>query len=148
MNLLREIAGKVAEAFTCLYHGPRDDELPLALAQDLLQRLSEHDVDAPAEILDRASADDASSVLLLAAALLHTPHDKTLVVRATRRATTTPDPQLAAVAGAVTDGDRDRLDVLLSEHLADFPDSPLGRWIAEQPLPSGPTTPAHRAEGH
>jgi hypothetical protein len=73
--------------------------------QDLLLRLSEHEVDAPAEILDRASADDASSVLLLAAAPLR-------------------------------------------EHLADFPDSPLGRWVAEQPLPSGPTTPARRAEGH
>lgn len=106
---------------------------------DLLQRLSEHDVDAPGEILDRSATDDASSVLLLAAALLHTPPDRTLLVRATRRATSTRDRQLAAVAGAVTDGDRDRLDVLLREHLADFPDSPLGRWIAEQPLPSGPT---------
>jgi hypothetical protein len=115
---------------------------------DLLQGLTARDVDAPAEILNRASAKDASALLLLAASLLQTPPDTALLMRASGRATSTRDRQLAALAGAVIDGDRDRLDVMLREHLADFPDSPLGRWIAEQHVPSGPTTPVHQAEGH
>jgi hypothetical protein len=100
----------------------------------LLQRLVGGDDDAGAEILDRARTVN-SPTLLVAAALLSDQLDEPLLARAAKHAATTRDRQLVAVAAARLDHDEDLLDVLVRDHLADYPDSPLAAWIARRPRP-------------
>jgi hypothetical protein len=66
----------------------------------------------------------------LVAAAVFTPARDCLMATAGRLATTTRDRQLVAIAGAHLRGDRDLVDVLASDHLADHPDNVLVAWIA------------------
>lgn len=98
---------------------------------NLIRRLIGGDDRAAAEILDRA-ATATSPVLLVAAALLaRDPGD--LLARAGAHAATTRDRQLVAIAAAHLDGDADRLDAFVRDHLAAHPDNLLVAWIATGP---------------
>jgi len=55
---------------------------------------------------------------------------RTLLEQAAGQASTTRDRQLVAIATAHLDGDDDRLDALVRDHLADHPDNVLAAWIA------------------
>lgn len=103
----------------------------------LIRRLIGGDPEAPATILRRAVS-STDSALLVAAALIDSPDspdsaDSTspdLIGRAAELAGTTRDRQLVAIAAAYLAGDRDRLDALVRDHLADYPDNLLVAWIA------------------
>jgi hypothetical protein len=101
----------------------------------LLRRMIGGDLLAAAEIVDRAAATDCPR-LLVAAAVINTAAGTTtpqqLLARAGESAVTTRDRQLVAVAAAHLDGADDLLDVLVREHLSDFPDNILAAWIAAQ----------------
>lgn len=115
----------------------------------LLRRMIGGDRLATAEILGRAATTD-SPKLLVAAALISTPvvttanaEPRHLLARAGKSAVTTRDRQLVAVAAAHLDGADDLLDVLVREHLSDFPDNILAAWIATKHLPDNPPAPAN-----
>jgi hypothetical protein len=55
---------------------------------------------------------------------------RALLAEAADHASTTRDRQLVAIATAHLDGDDDRLDALVRDHLADHPDNVLAAWIA------------------
>ncbi|HTJ34091.1 MAG TPA: hypothetical protein VL738_12755 [Dactylosporangium sp.] len=96
----------------------------------LIRRLIGGDERAAAEIHER-SRTEAAPVLLVAAALLAAePGD--LLDRAVGAATTTRDRQLVAIARAHLDGDEERLDAFVRDHLAEHPDNILAAWIAAQ----------------
>jgi len=69
--------------------------------------------------------------LLLVAALL-VPDPRPLLAGAAERAVTARDRQLVAVVTAHLDGDADRRDVLVRDHLSDHPGGPLATWLAGQ----------------
>ncbi|WP_432833128.1 hypothetical protein [Dactylosporangium sp. CA-092794] len=94
----------------------------------LIRRLIGGDEQARAELLDRAAT--AGSPLLLVAAALLTDEPADLLARAARSAATTRDRQLVAIARAHLDGDEDRLDAFVRDHLAEHPDNLLVAWIA------------------
>ncbi len=52
------------------------------------------------------------------------------MARAAELAATTRDRQLVAIAAAHLRGDRDLVDALARDHLADHPDNVLVAWIA------------------
>lgn len=93
----------------------------------LLQRLIGGDAAAAAEVLDQAATSQNPS-LLVAAALLSADHAP--LVRANERAITTRERQLVVLADAHLDGNTDRFDALIRDHLADHPDHLLAAWIA------------------
>jgi len=66
---------------------------------------------------------------LVVCALL-TDGGRALLAEAADQASTTRDRQLVAIATAHLDGDDDRLDALVRDHLADHPDNVLAAWIA------------------
>ena len=101
----------------------------------LLRRLIGGDTTAPAEILDRAQADD--SPRLLAAAALVAGEPQPYLTRAANSAVTTRDRQLVALAVAHLDDNAELLDALVRDHLSDHPDSVLAAWIAAQRSPTG-----------
>jgi hypothetical protein len=96
----------------------------------LLNRLIGDDPTASAEIL-RLAPLSVSPTLLVAAALLVA--DPRLLDRAGACAHSSRDRQLVALAAAYLEGDTDRLDVLIREHLGDHPDNLLASWIAGRP---------------
>lgn len=107
----------------------------------LLHRLIGGDPSVAAEIL-LASPTSCSTPLLVAAALLDQGPE--LLARADAAATTNRDRQLVALARAYLSGDTDRLDVLVRDHLSEYPDNVLASWIAGRPAPSAgppPTSP-------
>jgi hypothetical protein len=55
---------------------------------------------------------------------------RAFLAEAAGQASTTRDRQLVAIATAHLDGDDDRLDALVRDHLADHPDNVLAAWIA------------------
>ena len=97
----------------------------------LIRRLIGGHGTAPDEIRRRARTDSTPILLVAAALLSDQPGD--LLVRAGRSATTARDRQLVVLAAAHVAGDRDRLDALVRDHLADHPDNLLAAWIAAQP---------------
>ena len=105
------------------------DRMPDSTAA-LLNRLIGEDPTAPAEIL-RVAPRSASPTLLVAAALLES--DPRLLARAGACARSSRDRQLVALAEAFLDGEDDRLDVLVRDHLSDHPDNLLASWIAGRP---------------
>jgi len=126
----------------------------------LLHRMIGGDQLAATEILDRAATTD-SPKLLVAAAVITTPavnnpasstagtaKPQHLLARAGKSAVTTRDRQLVAVAAAHLNGAGDLLDVLVREHLSDFPDNILAAWIATKHLPEHPPTPATPRSSH
>lgn len=93
----------------------------------LLHRLIDGDA-AAAEILDRVSTSSTPALLVAAALLTDEPAE--LLARAAQNAVTTRDRQLVAVVGAHLNNADEALDVLVSEHLSDFPDNVIVAWIA------------------
>ena len=59
-----------------------------------------------------------------------------LLVRAAKKAATTRDRQLVAIATAYVNDDADLLDALARDHLSDHPDNILAAWIASQRKPN------------
>jgi hypothetical protein len=105
--------------------GPRT---PHPGTDPLIRRFIGGDADAAARIVERART-SAEPIVLVAAALID-PTAPGLLDRANRLATGTRDRQLTAIAAAYLRGDRDRVDALARDHLADHPDSILVAWIA------------------
>jgi len=99
----------------------------------LLHGLIGNHPDAPAAILALA-AGSTSTPLLVAAALL--AGDLELLTRAAQHATTTRDRQLVALAQAHLRGNADLLDVLVRDHLSEYPDNLLAAWIAGRAMPT------------
>jgi len=112
----------------------------------LLRGLIGGDAASAAEIRDRATT--ADSPRLLVAAALITPDPQELLARAARTAVTTRDRQLLAVAVAHLTKRHDILDVLVREHLSDFPDNIIVAWIAAEHVRPGPPRhqPAHQPQ--
>ena len=104
------------------------------------------DAAAAADIVDRARTSD-QPIVLVAAALID-PTAYHLLVRATGLAVTTRDRQLVAVAAAHLAGDRDRVDALARDHLADHPDSVVVAWIAATSRASVRTAPPPDIPAH
>ncbi|WP_433046387.1 hypothetical protein [Dactylosporangium sp. CS-033363] len=77
--------------------------------------------------LHRLAAADAPALLVVAALLAAEPGD--LLTRAAAAATTTRERQLVAIARAHLDGDAERCDAFVRDHLAEHPDSVLAAWI-------------------
>jgi hypothetical protein len=98
--------------------------------ENLVRRLVGGDSTVAPELLDLVRT-DSSPILLVAAALVaDAPGD--LLARAAGSAATTRDRQLVAIATAHLDGDEDRLDGFVRDHLAEHPDNVLVAWIAAQ----------------
>lgn len=108
---------------------------------NLLHRLVGGDTAAAAEILDRARTASTPKLLVAAALITDEPHE--LLARAVQNAVTTRDRQLVAVATAHLKNNTDVLDVLVREHLSDFPDNILAAWIAAEHLRLGQPTSLH-----
>ena len=102
--------------------------MPSVQPEQLLQDLVVGDSAAIAAIV----AESATSIdpLILVAAAQFAPDAQGLLTRAERAATTTRDRQLVAVANAHLRGQRDLVDALARDHLADHPDNVLVAWIA------------------
>jgi hypothetical protein len=110
---------------------------------NLLNRLIGGDPTAAAEILHRAKTASTPKLLVAAALITNEPHE--LLARAAQNAITTRDRQLVAVATAHLDDNTDVLDVLVREHLSDFPDNILAAWIASQCIPASPPPSTRRS---
>jgi len=95
----------------------------------LLRRLVTGDDAAITAIVDASQASD--DPLIVVAAALFVPDGDRLLVRAERRASTTRDRQLVAIAVAHHSGDRELVDALARDHLVDHPDNVLVAWIAD-----------------
>ena len=79
---------------------------------------------------DRGPGQTCQDPVVVVAAALISPGTPELLARGAELAQTTRDRQLVAIAAAHLDGDRDRVDTLARDHLADHPDSLLVAWIA------------------
>ncbi|GAA1861746.1 hypothetical protein [Asanoa iriomotensis] len=95
------------------------------MTDPLIRQLIGGDPAAAARLVEHART-SADPVLLVAAALV----EPAWLARAERAATSTRDRQLVAIAAAHLRGDRDRVDALARDHLADHPDNILVAWIA------------------
>ncbi|GIF46393.1 hypothetical protein DFJ67_4950 [Asanoa ferruginea] len=98
--------------------------------ENLVRRLVGGDSTVAPELLDLAKTDNSPILLVAAALVAGAPGD--LLTRATASAATTRDRQLVAIATAHLDGDEDRLDGFVRDHLAEHPDNVLVAWIAAQ----------------
>src|SRR3954466_5331358 len=96
--------------------------------QQLIHQLVVGDAAAITAIVD-ASRTSEDPMILVAAALF-APDGEGLVARARGNAATTRDRQLVAIAGAHLDGERELVDALARDHLADHPDNFLAAGIA------------------
>jgi len=81
---------------------------------------------AAARTLLALAATGTDPPLLVAAALIEPGR----LDRAAAAARSNRDRQLVAIAAAYLGGDRERVDFLAREHLADHPDNLLVAWIA------------------
>jgi hypothetical protein len=97
---------------------------------NLLHRMIGGDAAAAAEIRDRARTASTPKLLVAAALITTEPHG--LLARAAESAATTRDRQLVAVATAHLNDQPEVVDVLVREHLSDFPANILASWIASQ----------------
>jgi hypothetical protein len=96
----------------------------------LLHRLVGDDPDAATDVLAAAETTDSASILVAAAMLTRDAHH---LVRATNKAIGARERQLVVLADTYLRGDADLLDVLVRDHLADYPDHLLAAWIAGRP---------------
>jgi hypothetical protein len=85
-----------------------------------------------------STAATSNTAVVDPAAHIATPQQ--LLARAGTSAVTTRDRQLVAVAAAHIGGADDLLDVLVREHLSDFPDNILAAWIATRRTYARPPT--------
>jgi hypothetical protein len=95
----------------------------------LVLRLIGGDPAAADEVLALAPTAEEPS-LLVAAAMLS--HDHAHLMRASELAASVRDRQLVVLADAHLHGSADLFDVLVRDHLADYPDHLLAAWIAGQ----------------
>jgi hypothetical protein len=112
----------------------------------LLRGLIGGDPASAAEILDRATTASAPRLLVAAALISRDPQE--LLARAERNAVTTRDRQLLAVAVAHLNDRRDVLDVLVREHLSDFPENIIVAWIAAEHVRPGPPRSQPHSQPH
>jgi ABC-type uncharacterized transport system ATPase subunit len=96
--------------------------------EQLIHQLVVGDAAAITTIVEASRTSD--DPLILVAAALFARDGADLVARARGVATTTRDRQLVAIAGAHLDGERELVDALARDHLADHPDNVLVAWIA------------------
>ena len=96
--------------------------------EQLINHLVVGDDRAIAAIVEASRTSDDPTILVAAA--LFAPDGNVLIARAHAKATTTRDRQLVAIATAHLRGDRDLVDALARDHLADHPDNVLVAWIA------------------
>ena len=102
--------------------------MPPTRPHQLIHRLAVGDAAAIAGIVQASRTSD--DPMILVAAALFAPDAERLMVRAGRMAATTRDRQLVAIAAAHLRGERDLVDALARDHLADHPDNVLVAWIA------------------
>jgi hypothetical protein len=100
--------------------------------EHLVRRLVSGDEATIAAIVEASQAGE--DPLILVAAALFSSDGAALLARAERAATTTPERQLVAIAGAHLRGERELVDALAREHLVEHPDSVLVAWIANASL--------------
>jgi ABC-type uncharacterized transport system ATPase subunit len=96
--------------------------------EQLIHQLVVGDAAAISAIVEASRTSD--DPMILVAAALFAPDGERLVTRARGTATTTRDRQLVAIAGAHLNGERELVDALARDHLADHPDNVLVAWIA------------------
>lgn len=101
----------------------------------LVRRLIGGDPATPAEVLARATTSE-DPALLVAAAMLS--RDPAPLRRARDRSRTARDRQLVALADARLRDETEVFDVLVREHLSDYPTHLLAAWIAGEPHPAEP----------
>jgi len=94
----------------------------------LLRRLVVGDDAAIAAIVEASRTSD--DPLILVAAALFAPDRDGLLDRARDVAKSTRERQLVAIATAHWRGERELVDALARDHLADYPDSLIVSWIA------------------
>jgi hypothetical protein len=95
----------------------------------LLRRLVTGDDAAITAIVESSQTSD--DALILVAAALFSPQGDHLLVRAEGLASTTRERQVVAIAAAHYRGDRELVNALARDHLADHPDNVLVAWIAD-----------------
>jgi hypothetical protein len=94
---------------------------------DMVRRAIGEDA-AAIEWIGTHAATTRQPIVLVMAALLE--RDAALLRRALVLAATTRDRQVIAIAGAKLRQDREMVDALARDHLADHPDSYVVAWIA------------------
>jgi hypothetical protein len=99
-------------------------------AEQLVRRAIGGSREARTLITARAPATGDPALLVLAALLGDLPERGALLDRAGAAASNRADRQLVAIARAHVQGDRDLVDALARDHLADFPGSYLVAWVA------------------
>jgi len=113
--------------------------MPSTPPEHLIHQLVVGDAAAIAAIVEASRTSD--DPLILVAAALFAADATDLLGRATKRATTTRDRQLVAIATAHVRGERDLVDALARDHLVDHPDNVLVAWIAGASHRTNPPTP-------
>src|SRR3954469_12765005 len=83
-----------------------------------------------------ASAMDTDDARMVALAAVFTSRTD-WIARAHSLARTTRDRQLVAISASHLAGERDLVQMLARDHLADHPDSLIVAWIASDPRPHG-----------
>lgn len=99
----------------------------------LLRRLVGDGADTPADVasaLVREALTSSSPEVLVAAGVIS--WNAELLERARPLALRTRDRQLLALAESLVAGEDERFDVLVRDHLAEYPDHLLAAWIAGQ----------------
>jgi class 3 adenylate cyclase len=102
--------------------------VPATDPQQLLHQLAVGDPASVARLVEASGASDDAATVVAAALFGRAPGE--LLTRAAALARTTRERQLVTIATAHLRGDRDLVDALAREHLADHPDSVLVAWIA------------------
>jgi len=102
--------------------------MPPPFREQLLHQLVVGDAAAITAIVEASATSD--DPMILVAAALFAPDGDGLMARAQSTADTTRDRQLVAIATAHLHGERDLVDALARDHLADHPDNVLVAWIA------------------
>ncbi|MFN8049822.1 MAG: hypothetical protein U0Q22_00080 [Acidimicrobiales bacterium] len=93
----------------------------------LVRRAIGGDESAVANIIRSADTTSSAIVCAMAALLQRLPGG---LDRADGLAATSRDRQVVTIARAALAGDRDRVDALARDHLADHPDSLIVSWLA------------------
>jgi hypothetical protein len=108
----------------------------------LVGRLLAADPSVAAEILGLAPRSADPELLVVAAVV---SGDRAHLIRASNRARSARQRQVIALADARLRGDQALFDVLVREHLAEYPDHLLASWMAGEPCPPGPAPPPTRS---
>src|SRR4051812_7915055 len=101
--------------------------MPAAVPAPLIHQLAVGDPQSVARLVEEAQGSEDVTTLVAAALFAAEPTE--LMGRATALAATSRERQLVAIATAHLAGDRDRVEDLARDHLADHPDGVLVAWI-------------------